>query len=269
VPRLPARGTSARQAASYRGQVASKAELSRSFGSIAPDYDRLRSQPADEAVDWLLPASRDPLVDLGAGTGIFTRALAARATRVIAVEPDDRMRSVLEARSPDVTVVAGRGEAIPLPDASADGIFVSSAWHWMDPGQAIPEVARVLRDGGRFGVIWTSRDPAADWLRADEWFEEATRESDPARAQRRERSLPDGGDFTSIETQAFRFNRVMTPAELVELLATYSRIITAPPEYQELGRARATAALAETFPGASQLEVPFRSRCWRADRVPR
>jgi ubiquinone/menaquinone biosynthesis C-methylase UbiE len=249
--------------------VASKADRSRSFGSIAADYDRLRAQPADAAVDWLVPARRDPLVDLGAGTGLFTRALAARASRVIAVEPDDRMRSVLQQRSPEVTVLAGRGEAIPLPDASADGVFASSAWHWMNPDQAIPEVARVLRDGGRFGVIWTSRDPAAEWLRADEWFEEATRERDPASQQRRERSLPDGGDFINIETQTFRFNRVMTPAELVESVATYSRIITAPPEYRALGRARATAALAELFPGARQIEVPFRSRCWRADRVPR
>jgi hypothetical protein len=81
--------------------------------------------------------------------------------------------------------------------------------------------------------------------------------------------LPDGGDFANIETHTFRFIRLMTPAELVELLATYSRIITAPPEYQRLGRARATAALAARFPGARQVEVPFRSRCWRADRVAR
>jgi ubiquinone/menaquinone biosynthesis C-methylase UbiE len=250
-------------------RVPSKAELASSFGSIAADYDRLRSQPAEAAVDWMMPARRDPLVDLGAGTGLFTRALAARASRVIAVEPDERMRSVLQQRSPEVTVLAGRGEAIPLPDASADGVFASSAWHWMEHEKAIPEVARVLRDGGRFGVVWTARDPETDWLRADEWFEEATREGDPARARSRERMLPDGGDFANIETHTFRFIRLMTPAELVELLATYSRIITAPPEYQRLGRARATAALAARFPGASQVEVPFRSRCWRADRVAR
>ena len=55
-------------------------------------------------------------------------------------------------------------EAIPLPDASADVVFVSTAWHWLDPALAIPEIARVLRDGGRLGVIWTSRDRAEDWV---------------------------------------------------------------------------------------------------------
>ena len=43
----------------------------------------------------------------------------------------------------------GVGEAVPLRDESADGLFISSAWHWMDPPLAVPEIARVLRDGGR------------------------------------------------------------------------------------------------------------------------
>ena len=59
----------------------------------------------------------------------------------------------------------GHGEAIPLGDAAADGVFISSAWHWMDPDRAIREIARVLRDCGRFGVVWTSRDHDVDWLR--------------------------------------------------------------------------------------------------------
>jgi SAM-dependent methyltransferase len=258
--------------------VPTRAELSQSFGSIAADYDRLRSQPADEAVDWLVPGRRDLLVDLGAGTGIFSRALASRAAHVIAVEPDDRMRAVLQARSPGVEVLAGSGEAIPLPDASADGVFASSAWHWMDSSRAIPEVARVLRDGGRLGVIWTGRDRESEWLRADEWFREAAREGDPFNAdrerrenqRRREISLPgSGGLFRNIETRTFSFTRAMTPAELVEMLATYSRIITASPQDRERGRNRATAALAELFPGADHIDVPMRSRCWRGDRVPR
>jgi SAM-dependent methyltransferase len=104
-----------------------------SFGGIADDYDRLRPGPAPAALDWLLPARPDVVVDLGAGTGLLSRALAGRADRVIAVEPDARMRAVLTGRSPGVEVLAGRGESIPLPDASADAVLVSSAWHWMAP----------------------------------------------------------------------------------------------------------------------------------------
>jgi SAM-dependent methyltransferase len=135
-----------------------------SFGLIAEDYNRLRPGSPDEAVDWLVPARCAVAVDLGAGTGLLTRKLMSRAGRVIAIEPDDRMSAVLRDRSPGVEVIKGTAEAIPLPDASADGVFVSSAWHWMDPDLAIPEICRVLRDGGRFGVVWSGRDRQVSWL---------------------------------------------------------------------------------------------------------
>lgn len=244
-----------------------------SFGAIAGDYDRLRPPPPPEAVAWLLPARRDVVVDLGAGTGLLARALAPVAGHVIAVEPDDRMRSVLADRSPDVEVLAGRGEAIPLPDASADAVVVSSAWHWMDPDRAVPEIARVLRDDGRFGVIWTGREQTP-WPRPDRWF--AVGDSDLAAPQGAERTTserllaaPDPGTFHKIETATFRFNRSMTIPDLVEWLTTYSRVITASDEIKATGRAMAIASLREQFPGATDIEVPMRSRCWRVDRLPR
>jgi SAM-dependent methyltransferase len=260
-----------------------------SFGSIASDYDRLRPGPSPEAVDWLLPARRDVVVDLGAGTGLLSRALAGKAGHVIAVEPDDRMRSVLQDRSPGVEVLAGRGEAIPLPDGTADAVLVSSAWHWMDPDLAVPEIARVLRDHGRFGLLWNSRDSSAQWIRAEEWFRTedlpgaaspavapgTAEPSRPAKARTtlewdgRRVPMPDPGKFENIETAVFRFSRWMTPSHLVEMLTTYSQIITAGAEVRAAGRARAAAALAAAFPGASEIEVPMRSRCWRADRVAR
>jgi SAM-dependent methyltransferase len=228
---------------------------------------------------------------------------------VIAVEPDARMRSVLKSRSADVEVLPGRGESIPLPDESADAVFVSSAWHWLDPSLAVPEISRVLRDGGRFGVIWTGRQRDIGWLHADDWFSEARAETHGGRHEqprdeqpRDEQSwfepswyeqpdaerpdevpaneripdqehrqvwLPDRTLFRNVETSVFRFSRQMPVADIIEMLATYSGIITASPQAREAGRARAAAALAAEFPGAAELEVPMRSRCWRADRVSR
>jgi len=256
--------------------VATIAQRAMSFGAIAADYDRLRPDAPDEAVDWLVPAGCEVAVDLGAGTGKLTRALARRVPRVIAVEPDERMRAVLRSRSPGIEAVAGRGEAIPLADASADGVFISSAWHWMDPGQAVAEVTRVLRDGGRLGLTWTSRDREAGWLRelADRGWPGHNGQSGggggstrPARPGRE--MMPAGPDLAGVVAESFTFSTMMTIDELVEQLGTYSGVITASPAERTAGLGRARAALEELFPGAAQIEVPMRTRCWRADRRPR
>jgi SAM-dependent methyltransferase len=248
-----------------------------SFGTIAAEYDRLRSGPPEAAVDWLLPAAPKVVVDLGAGTGLLARALARRVPRVIAVEPDERMAAVLRARDPAIEVAQGRGEAIPLPDASADGLFISSAWHWMDPERTVPEIARVLRDNGRFGVIWTSRDREADWIRELNRLREpdgAAGTEEPGdrgspRRRRREVTLPPGSPFGPAETAEFTFRRLMTVDDFVASLGTYSGVITARPEDQAVTLARVRAAIEQRFPGADEIDVPMRSLCWRADREAR
>ena len=246
-----------------------------SFGAVADDYDRLRPPPPDAAIDWLVPPGCQVAVDLAAGTGLLSRALARKVPEVIAVEPDDRMADVLRARSPGVRVTRGRGESIPLPDASADGVFISSAWHWLDPERAPAEIARVLRDGGRLGLIWTSRDRQVEWLEELDESRGRNRADRPdgegaarTRGWRREIALPEGL-FTSIEDRSFTFVRPMTKSDLVAMLGTYSGVITADPQDRAAALARAEATLEQRFPGVDRIDVPMRTWCWRADRVAR
>jgi SAM-dependent methyltransferase len=245
-----------------------------SFGQVADDYDRVRPGPPDEALDWLVPRNCEVAVDIAAGTGLFTRALERRVSQVIAVEPDDRMRAVLAARSPGVRAIAGRGEAIGVPDASVDGVFVSSAWHWLDPARAIPEIARVLRDGGRLGVIWTSRDRRVDWVAELDTLRspQAVRSAEDARSQLRRRHevvLPEDAPFENVASASFAFVRTMTVDDAVNWLGTYSGLITAPAAERAAGLARAREALLRRPSTNGVIEIPLRSACWRADRVPR
>jgi ubiquinone/menaquinone biosynthesis C-methylase UbiE len=128
-------------------------ELAQSFGGSADDYDRLRPDwpvaAVDRAVELLGLAPTAEVLDLGAGTGKLTRLLAERFGRVIAIEPDERMRALLE-----VEAVAGTAERIPLPDASADAVFVGDAFHWFDGPAALAEIARVLRPRGGLALLW-------------------------------------------------------------------------------------------------------------------
>jgi SAM-dependent methyltransferase len=259
--------------------VSTGEEDATSFGRVAGRYDRVRPGPPPAALDWLVPAGCRVAVDLAAGTGLFTRALLGRVPRVTAVEPDPRMREVLARRSPGLDVRGGRGEAMPLPDGGADAVFVSTAWHWLDSRRAVPEIARVLRPGGRLGVIWTTRDRDQDWVAELDLLRQAggprgTADGVRAYLERHHTvTLPDGAPFGAAETASFRFSRTMPAADVLDWLATSSNVITASAADREAGLARCREALlvrAVTLPdGAGPvIEMPMRSWCWRAERLP-
>jgi SAM-dependent methyltransferase len=245
-----------------------------SFGSVADSYDRLRPGPAPAAVDWLLPAGCAVAVDLAAGTGLFTRALEGRVEQVFAVEPDERMRRVLTARSPDVRVLDGQAEHIPLPDGCADAVFVSHAWHWFDPRRAVPEIARVLRDGGRLGVVWTSRDRDEDWVAGLDVIrgpQEARTPDEIMERLSRQHAvvMPEAAPFGAGEAASFAFTRTISVDDALDWLATASQVITAEPAARAAGLARSRAALeARAFrvSGSEMVSIPMKSWCWRADR---
>lgn len=249
------------------------------FGEVAESYDRVRPGPAPGALSFLIPNGCSLAVDLAAGTGLFTRALAERVPEVVAVEPDPRMRGILAARSPGITVIEGRGEEMPLPDSSVDAVFVSTAWHWLDAAAAVPEIARVLRDGGRLGVLWTSRDRAEDWVAELDVLRlhgvSGAGEPRTVAGVREHMShhhtvaLPAGAPFANVATGSFGFTRTMRVDDVIDWLATNSALIAASPADREAGLARCRAALSERADERGRVEMPLRSWCYRADRLPR
>ena len=135
-----------------------------SFGAEADLYERARPSYPPEAAGWMLGENPLRVVDLGAGTGKFTRVVAALGHQVIAVEPDPGMRARLAERSPGVAVLAGSAEAIPLEDGSVDAVVAAQSFHWFDSAEARAEIARVLRPGGVFAPIWNVRDDSVPWV---------------------------------------------------------------------------------------------------------
>lgn len=106
----------------------------------------------------------DHVVELGAGTGIFTRELVRLGLRVTAVEPVPAMRSRL-AGSVGADVRAGTAEETGLPAGVADAVVAATAWHWFDAPHALREVARLLRPGsGGLGLVWNSYDETVPWV---------------------------------------------------------------------------------------------------------
>lgn len=123
-----------------------------SFGRAAGDYERGRPGWPERVVDVAdLPAEAGVL-DLAAGTGKLTRLLVRHFARVIAVEPDDALRALIR----DAETLAGTAEAIPLAEASIDGVFCAEAFHWFDAPRAVAEIARVVRPGGSVVVCFNT-----------------------------------------------------------------------------------------------------------------
>jgi SAM-dependent methyltransferase len=137
------------------------------FDTVAANYAAGRPDYPTGVYDTIERTLGRPLaevhaVDLGAGTGIASRQLAARGATVTAVELSGPMLAELAAASPGVRPVRASATALPLRDGCADLVTSAQAWHWMDPALAVPEFVRVLRHGGVFAAWWnyTHRDSA-------------------------------------------------------------------------------------------------------------
>jgi SAM-dependent methyltransferase len=131
------------------------------FSDLAGAYVAARPSYPVESVDVLIDGLGDPaslaVADLGAGTGISSRVIAARGPLVYAIEPNAKMRDAA-ATNERVKWVDGTAEATTLPDASVDVVAAFQAWHWVDHPAAIIEARRILRPGGRLAAIYNERD---------------------------------------------------------------------------------------------------------------
>jgi SAM-dependent methyltransferase len=269
-----------------------EAERAGSFGAVASHYERYRPGPSVAVLDWILPMHVGRVVDLGAGTGALTRLLIDRADEVVAVEPDDRMRSVLMEEVPGVRAVPGRGESMPIPDGSADAVLASSSWHWMDPITTLNEVGRVLVPGGVLGVLWSGPDPEAPLVvQARALLAERSRGGAGAAAgEDGERDqhggemasllmgdayrptltleIPHGVPFDPPEHEVFVWDVALNADELIGLLGTISWIILMPEETRERVLAGARRLLAESLgvDGDVTVDVQFRADAWRSRR---
>jgi SAM-dependent methyltransferase len=104
------------------------------------------------------------VVDVGAGTGIFTAQLLELGVKAIAVEPVAAMRAALSEALPTVEVFDGTAESLPFDARSVHTLLVAQAFHWFDPKPTLHEMARVLRPGGELICVWNVRDENVDWV---------------------------------------------------------------------------------------------------------
>lgn len=143
------------------------------FSERVADYRRFRPGYPGEAIDYLIERCRlrrtDPIVDVGAGTGLSSEPWLQRGFQVHAVEPNAPMREAAAAHlgsHPKLVLVDGTAEALPVRDRSAGLIAASQAFHWFELTPSRKEFRRVLKAHGHVALIWNERvDHASPFLR--------------------------------------------------------------------------------------------------------
>lgn len=212
------------------------------FGSDPGGYDAARPTYPDWVFEVLSEQCglAPPVVtfEIGAGTGTATRRLLQLgASPLIAVEPDARLATFLRAVIPDeaLAVKVAPFEEVELQPESFDLGFSATAFHWLDEDLALAKVAKLLRAGGWWAMVW---NVFGDSSRPDP-FHEATQSLlngpvSPSEgngdkpfaldAEARLAALERTQAFEHIEHRTSAWTLTLDEDETVALYATYSAI---------------------------------------------
>lgn len=231
-----------------------------SFGAVAEEYDRWRTGYPAAAVGWLAPESPARVAELGAGTGKLTALLVARGLVVEAIEPDPRMLAVLTRNVPQARPHRSDSATIPVDDHVLDAVLVTDAWHWFDPDPTITELRRVLRPGGRLGLVWnvTAR-PTEAWAAAMAGELADNHDQECAGCDAMIRTWYSYFPPDEVEVARFEWTRQVTPEEHASSWATTSAAITMSPTDREAEVAVRRAAFQAACDEAGKSSIPVRS----------
>jgi len=253
-------------------------------GAVAA-YERGRPGYPAEAVAELVRvlglAPGATVLDLAAGTGKLTRQLLATGAALLAVEPVAAMRERLArilasapgnasgGPQPWVRVVGGTAEAIPVRDGSLDAVTVGQAFHWFDAPRAVAELHRVLRPGGRLGLIWNVRDESQPSVAAitailDRHAGDAPRYRDG----RWRAALAAADGFTPLSERNFHHLHHLDRASVLDRFASISFIAALPAADRALvlGEIDQVVAADPSLAGQHPTGLPYRTDIYWCER---
>ncbi|HEY5833605.1 class I SAM-dependent methyltransferase [Streptomyces sp.] len=213
------------------------------------------------------------VVDLGAGTGKFTRLLALTGAEVLAVEPVEEMRERLAELLPGVAATDGTAEDTGLPGGCADAVVAAQSWHWFEQDAALAEVERLLRPGGALALVWNTYDTSVPWVREfqDIYFRLAPRDLPSPPLASGLGDHPAGGGWReafaarkgwgTIEERHWPNPHTTTVADVVERMMSSSHIAVLDPAAQARVRSEVESVLASLDAtgrgGGGAIELPY------------
>jgi ubiquinone/menaquinone biosynthesis C-methylase UbiE len=135
------------------------------FSGKADVYSKSRPSYPNEFLNYLISSNSlnesSKVADIGSGTGILTRQLLEQGLSVIAVEPNDDMRTAAETALNQFayfTSIKAAAEETTIPDNSVDLVIAAQAFHWFDHEKFKLECKRILKQNAKVALVWNSRD---------------------------------------------------------------------------------------------------------------
>jgi SAM-dependent methyltransferase len=253
--------------------VAMHEAAAKGFAREAQAYARGRPEYPVALDQWL----RDDLkldetrtvVDLGAGTGKFTRRLLATGANIIAVEPVQEMLAQLTQIVPTVAARSGTAENIPVNNGAVDAVVCAQSFHWFATKAALKEIHRVLRPGGSLGLIWNVRDESLDWAAAMTAIM-APYEGDSPRYRSGEwRKLFPAEGFGPLREKHFRNDQTGAPEQVIVdrvLSTSFIAALDRPQQHIVAARLRDLIARTPELGGRDDVTVPYETFAFSCEK---
>ncbi len=234
------------------------------FAKEAQAYARGRPEYPVALDQWLhddlqLDASRT-VVDLGAGTGKFTRRLLATGANIIAVGPVQEMLAQLTYIVPTVAARYGTAEAIPVNACAVDAVVCAQSFHWFATEAALREIHRILRPGGVLGLVWNVRDETVDWVAAMTSIMEPFEGNAPRYHSGEWRKLFPAEGFGPLRERHFRNDHTGPPEQVIVDRVLSTSFIAArdrPHHHIVAARLRDLIATTPALRGRDEVTVPY------------
>lgn len=245
------------------------------FSGAAQAYTKGRPDYPPEIQTWLTetvglgPGVR--VVDLGAGTGKFTKWLLDTGATTLAIEPVRPMLAELALALPQAFPIDGSATAIPLADASVDAVVCAQAFHWFASTAALDQIHRVLRPDGHLALVWNLRDLSVPWsARINDLVNRF--EGDAPRFHKGDwrQPFPHPG-FDALDERQFTNTHVGSPEDVIIQRALSTSFISRLPADERAGveaELRQLIADEPALAGQDRVAVPYRTFAFCARRLP-